>query len=159
MENEIKLEMLGVLFSSDGHSKPHVDNIMINAADHFIVWVVVVYLLHDSMWILKNIYGIACVCRHWNMAWKQCTCTSQIKKNRFSARHSFEVWSFPWPECAQPPYFDCSSNWRNYFKKTVCGLLNRIFMVDSPMRDLCSHFMARYIVSGNIYPKPYFPEF
>ena len=26
MENEITLEMLGVLFSSDGHSNPHVKN-------------------------------------------------------------------------------------------------------------------------------------
>ena len=41
-------------------------------------------------------------------------------------------------------------------KKAVCGLWNRIFMVDSPMRDLCSHFMARYIVSGKICPKTLF---
>ena len=42
-------------------------------------------------------------------------------------------------------------------KKTVCGLWDRIFMVDSPMRDLCSHFMARNIVKYVL--KPYFPEF
>ena len=35
-------------------------------------------------------------------------------------------------------------------KKAVCGLWNRIFMVDS------RHFMARYIVSGNICPKTLF---
>ena len=29
-------------------------------------------------------------------------------------------------------------------------------MVDSPMRDLCSHFMARYIVSDKICPKTLF---
>ena len=29
-------------------------------------------------------------------------------------------------------------------------------MVISPMRDICSHFMARYIVSGNICPKTLF---
>ena len=29
-------------------------------------------------------------------------------------------------------------------------------MVDSPMRDLCSHFMARYIVCGKICPKTLF---
>ena len=37
-------------------------------------------------------------------------------------------------------------------KKAGCGLWNRIFMVDSPI----SHFMARYIVSGNICPKTSF---
>ena len=29
-------------------------------------------------------------------------------------------------------------------------------MVDSPMRDLCSQFMARYIISGKIGPKTLF---
>ena len=33
-----------------------------------------------------------------------------------------------------------------------------MFMVDSPMRDLCSHFMARYIVSGKICPNTLFPR-
>ena len=33
---------------------------------------------------------------------------------------------------------------------------NIILMVISSMRDLCSHFMARYIVSGNICPKTLF---
>ena len=41
-------------------------------------------------------------------------------------------------------------------KRTVYGLWNIIFMVDSPMRNLCSHFMARYIVSGKICPKTLF---
>ena len=41
-------------------------------------------------------------------------------------------------------------------KKAVCGLWNRLFMVESPMRDICSHFMARYIVSGEICPKTLF---
>ena len=35
-------------------------------------------------------------------------------------------------------------------RNSVCGLWHRLFMVDSPMRDLCSQFMDRYIVSDSI---------
>ena len=41
-------------------------------------------------------------------------------------------------------------------KNAVCGLWRRIFMVDSPMRNLCLHFMARYIFSGSICHKTLF---
>ena len=41
-------------------------------------------------------------------------------------------------------------------KNAVCGLWHRFFMVDSPMRDLCSFFMAKYIGSGSVCHKTLF---
>ena len=37
MENEITLEMLGVLFSSDGHANPHVNNIIMKCRRSFYI--------------------------------------------------------------------------------------------------------------------------
>ena len=38
-------------------------------------------------------------------------------------------------------------------KNTVdlCDLWHNIFKVESSMRDLCSHFIARLLISGSIY--------
>ena len=50
MGNEITLEMLGVLFSNDGHSNPHVNNRMMKC--------------RRSFYSLSGCGMSLCVCRH-----------------------------------------------------------------------------------------------
>ena len=128
-----------------------------NAADHFIVWVAVVCLFQVSMWLLKNIYGMTCVCRHWNMETMYLSNT-QIKQLE-SLQGTLLKSSLGLSVHSHHSKLIRALNVApvgEIIKKTVCDLWNRIFMVDSPSRDLCSHFMSRFIVSGKICLKTLF---
>ena len=92
------------------------------------------------------------------MAWKQCTSNTQIKKLE-SLQGTLLKSSLGLSIHSHHAKFIRALNVASVgeiIKKAVCGLWNIIFMVDSPMRDLCPHFMARYIVSGNICRKTLF---
>ena len=153
------LEMMGVLFSSDGYSNPHVNNRIMKCRRSFYSLSGCGMSFPESNVDIKNyIWDSVCV-----STLKYCLETMYLSNTQIKKLESLQGTLLK-----SSPGLSVHSHHSKLIralnvapvdeiiKKTVCGLCNRIFMIDSPMRDLCSHFIARYIVSGKIWPKPLF---
>ena len=93
MENEITLEMLGVLFSSDGHSNPHVNNRIMKCRRLFYSGCGMSFP-GFNVDIKKYIWDSVCVSTlKYGLETMYLSNTLQV---RISARHSFEI--FTWAE-------------------------------------------------------------
>ena len=156
LQTKNTLEMLGVIFSSDGHSNPHVNNSILKCRRSY-------YSLSGFGMSFPGLnveikrYSVCVPTLKYGLETMYLSNFQLKKLESIYTRHSFKVISLP-------EYTQSSLKLRamnivpvgEIVKNTVCGLWHRIVMVDSPMRDLCSFFMATYIVSGSVCHKTLF---